>query len=346
MRFILLIIMILSSEVLHAGVDLGGQIHFIHQSETHPTGQRGTNAFQLGALIIEGQADLENQNFVVLRYRTHQEELDGVSNQRPHPSSRAFIQFGTFANIGEVTEVGLIGNPVNEWSRSNWGQDQMGFMGYSFADRYGYFTDSDWGLGYRQQLLGGEWGLRLINGNAWGQSEEGFHKDVQISSQLEFSEKIQLAASLIYGGYEQYSSTLAVKERAWVLVKYMMRPETQVSLEAFLSRDPANEVSEKWAESVDLTSYLGSRVYGEGLSVQIAQQINALWLGFFRFDEISPAKNKDSQQKLQLFSIGGSKNLQTQLSFLWAYEYLKLPQSYYQGARDQGRFVLAVAAYF
>lgn len=346
MRVFILFMMMTMSLKAFASFELSGELHFLNQFETHPTGQRGINAFQLGALILEGRSSLENNNSVVMRYRTQQEELDGLSVKRAHPGSRLFVQFGTFESISEVTEIGLIGNPVNEWSRQSWGQDQMGFVGYSFADRYGFFADSDWGLSFRKKIGNGEWGLRFVNGNEQGEQEQGYHKDLQLSSLVQVSERLLMAASLIYGSYDDYSQTLAVKERAWILINYSLTDKTQLGLEAFLGKDPANVGTERWAEKADLTAYLGSRASSEGLSVQLQHRISEKWQGFFRFDEVSPARNLDAKQKLQLFSLGGRKSLQTQLSFLWAYEYLKLPQNYFQGARDQGRLVLGIAAVF
>ncbi|MFP5519100.1 MAG: hypothetical protein ACLGGX_04305 [Bdellovibrionia bacterium] len=328
---------------------LSGEIHFTGEIKTLPTGQRSENSFQLASISLHDVKAFPSGAVLDWDLRLHHFELLSPEETKPAPQSHIFLDLAENPTAFSSFQVGLVPNPISMWSSQNWQADKMGTAGFSFTDRYGYFQNSDYGIAYYgswSERETGRWGIRLVNGEGSKKQEASTQKDVLLWLQQDLNDGQTWAFSYTRGQYDFYSAHLGKKERWWFMWQKQWPENLQLSIEFFQAVDPANEVSDYFAEKVELTSVLGSSVVGQGLSVALTTLPQDQLQYFLRYDHLRPIWGKVLKLELKNYLVGLIQEISPGIQFLGSYEHQTYSQEYRLGARESGRLILSLAAAF
>lgn len=255
---------------------------------SQPSSERGQTYFEIPRLQGDFAYINEEKDSLRLQLRGT-DNRDSVTKKNQVELSLVYAEVRSPFSENFYIEAGLVPNKWTQpqsklWGFSYWGNDSEILM-----RRYKYIATGDLGLNAIFSLDSAtSLALSAVNGEGNAKSETGPRKDIQAVLTHE-REIWKFSLGYLRGGYDDYESSVSVKERTMVRATYLTE-DLMFSLEGFEAKDPSIVLTQSaMADSLDLPLSPVESVKGQGASALVDWKWSSYWSAKTRYDLLNPA---------------------------------------------------------
>ena len=306
-----------------------------------PTSQKGQVSFEDPFVRAAFEVDNYDNQSLIFAIRGS-DNRDATSKKFQLEGEKLAADMKFFEEDQLEIQMGLVGNPWNEFSEEIWDYSFWGYRSRPLLERYKYLPTSDLGLNLNWQFSAPvELHFSVTNGEAAQQVETGPRKEVQLIFSGEAA-WASWALGYVRGAYDDFDSTVNLQERTMVRTTFDLTPVI-ISIEAFRSKDVSGVFSiYRIAENLDLSSLTTVQsIQGEGGSLVLNYEISEKWTAKLREDYVQPVKTI-ADKDIHAHIVGLSRQISNQFSVAGLYSRTDLGESHSLTSRTTEDFEFAV----
>ena len=279
-----------------------------------------------------------------LRYTLEGGDLrENGTDQFDVSTKHFFAEFQKPVSWVESVRVGLTDLPWVGYEEGLWGYRVQGTI---FADRSGYLTSTDLGIGASGKVAEkyGSWQLNLVNGEGWKKNETGKHKDVHgrvtvnpFGGSEGLIKNTFLSAFASLGSYDGVAAgTPNDRERTILQAGYREVGSWTLAAEWLQASDLSDRLASKHPSLGTIPGEVadagGYSVFGVANASLVSDSEAAKkWDLFARLDHLDPA-DEIADNELSRWIVGVSYRFRDSLMFALDYESVDYEADYDLGA--------------
>jgi uncharacterized small protein (DUF1192 family) len=300
-----------------------GTSYFRYSRELQ-AGMKDANGFEFDRIYFIVRSQLTDR--VSLRFTMEGGEKRDGAGYFDIATKHLFIEVSKFGFDGSRLAAGLADLPWVPYEEGVWGYR---FQGKVFADREGYLTSTDLGLGWKIDFPGklGDFHFSAVNGEGWTKPEAGKYKDAHLRFTLT-PIRSGWAKNIFFGAFGSLGNYDGVpagepSERQRVILQGGYRGRRVRLMTSFLwANDPASRMV---ARHPSLASRSGQLAHASGLSTFAVINFGLFsdraskWEFIARHDRLDPDRDISNNEH-QRWIFGGSYRWNKYVQTLFDYE--------------------------